>query len=158
MRPKGSAQELERRRRRAIALLEKGHSQAEVTGIVGACHRSVGRWQKMARAGPDALASKPHPGRKRRLSNKEHRRLEKLLLKGATAHGWPNDLWTANRVAEVIEKKFGVEYHPEHVRKILKERLGWTSQKPECRARQRDEKEIERWKREEVPRIKKRGR
>ena len=158
MRPKGSAQELERRRKRAIALLEKGHSQAEVTKMVGACHRSVGRWQKMARAGPDGLAAKPHPGRKRCLSYKQHRRLEKLLLKGATAHGWPNDLWTATRVAEVIEKKFGVEYHPEHVRKILKERLGWTSQKPECRARQRDEKEIERWKREEVPRIKKRGR
>ena len=108
MRPNGSAHELERRRRRAIALLEKGHSQAEVTRMVGACHRSVGRWQKMARAGPDALAAKPHPGRKRRLSDKEHRKLVKLLAKGAKAHGFPNDLWTAGRVRDVIEKHFDV--------------------------------------------------
>lgn len=157
MRPIGSAQELERRRRRAISLYEKGHSQAEVARMVGASECAVHRWRKMAKRGTNALAAKPHPGRKRRLSDKEHRKLEKLLRKGAKAYGFPNDLWTAGRVAEVIEKRLGVKYHEEHVRHILKKRLGWTSQKPALRARQRDEKEIERWKREEVPRIKKRG-
>ena len=44
-------------------------------------------------------------------------------LQGATAHGWPNALWTANRVAEVIRRRFGVSFHPEHVRKICKRRL-----------------------------------
>jgi len=158
MRPKGSAQELERRRRRAIALLENGHSQAEVARMVGASGCAVHRWRKMAEKGSDALAAKPHPGRKRRLSEEGHQRLEELLSKGATAHGWQNNLWTAHRVAKVIEKHFGIRYHLEHVRKILKERLGWTSQKPELRARQRDEEEIERWVREEVPRLKKRSR
>lgn len=157
MRPKGSAEELERRRRRAIALLEKGHSQAEVARMVGAEHTSVRRWQEMARAGPEGLAAKPHPGRKRRLVEEQQQKLEGLLLKGARFHGWSNDLWTATRVTGVIERHFGIHYHPEHVRKILKERLGWTSQKPERRAYQRDEEEIARWKREEVPRIKKRG-
>jgi len=157
MRPKGSAEELERRRRRAIALLAQGHSQAEVARIVGSSHSSMLRWQRMTEEGPDGLAAKPHPGPKPRMSEAQEGELEKLLLKGATAHGWGNDLWTANRVTEVIERHFGIEYHLEHVRKILKQRLGWTSQKPENRAYQRDEEEIERWKREEMPRIKKRG-
>ena len=157
MRPKGSAQELERRRRRAVALLKDGHCQAEVAKFVGASESSVHRWRKMARAGPQGLAAKPHPGRRRRLTAAQHRKLERLLLKGAVAHGWPNDLWTAPRVTEVIRRQFGMSFHPEHVRKILKQRLGWTSQKPERRARQRDEAEIERWRRQEFPRIKKRG-
>ncbi len=76
-------------------------------------------------------------------------------MKGARSHGWPDELWTAKRVAEVIRRHFGVEFHTEHVRKILKERLVWTSQKPERRARERDEEEIERWVREEFPHIKK---
>jgi transposase len=77
-------------------------------------------------------------------------------LQGAQEHGWPNNLWTARRVTQVIRRHFGIKLHPEHVRNILKRRLGWSSQKPEQRARERNEKEIERWRREEFPRIKKR--
>ena len=67
-------------------------------------------------------------------------RLETLLLHGPRAHGWDNDLWTAARVAEVVRREFGIGYHPEHVRKIFKRRLGWSSQKPARRARQASEK------------------
>jgi transposase len=124
--------------------------------MVGVHQGSVHRWRKMARR-KNGLAAKPHPGRKRRLSAADHRRLERLLAQGAKAHGWCNDLWTCPRVVELIRRHFGVEYHPDHVRKILVERLGWTSQKPERRARECDEAEIERWRREEFPRIKKRS-
>ena len=79
--------------------------------------------------------------------------MEQLLLRGASRHGWPNDLWTAARVTEVVRRRFGVDHHPEHVRKVLKRRLGWTSQKPQTKARERDEDAIRRWKREEFPRI-----
>lgn len=156
MRPKGSAEELERRRRRAVALLEQGHSQAEVARMVGASESSVHRWRRAARR-RNGLAAKPHPGRPRKLTAAQHRRLERDLRKGASAHGWSNDLWTATRAAVVIRRRFGVSYHVEHVRHILKDRLGWSSQRPERRARERDEKEIERFKREDFPRIK-RGR
>jgi transposase len=156
MRPEGSAAELERRRRRAVALLDEGLSQAEVARWVGSSESSVHRWRRMARAGPRGLAARPHPGRQRRLTPGQHRKLERLLVKGARAHGWPNDLWTAGRVTVVIRRHFDVSFHVEHVRKIVKQRLGWTSQKPVRRARQRDELEIERWKRQELPRIKKR--
>jgi hypothetical protein len=56
-----------------------------------------------------------------------------------------NQLWTAARGARLIERHFGLRYHPEHVRKVLKQRLGWTSQKPKRKARERDDKEVERW-------------
>jgi transposase len=102
------------------------------------------------------LSAKPHPGRKRRLDDAQLQQLETLLLQGAQEHGWPNNLWTAGRVTQVIRRHFGIRLHPEHVRNILKRRLGWTSQKPERRARERNEKEIQRWQQEEFPRIKKR--
>lgn len=89
------------------------------------------------------------------MTQAQHLKLERLLLKGATAHGCPNDLWTATRITELIEGHFDVKFHPEHVRKIVKERLGWTSQKPQKRAKERDEDEVERWKEQEFPRIKK---
>lgn len=156
MRPTGSAEELERRRRRAMALLEQGHSQAEVARMVGSSTSSVCRWRKMVRR-RGGLAARPHPGRPRLLTAAQHRQFARELAKGATAHGWPNDLWTAARAAVVIRRRFGVSYHVEHVRHILKDRLGWSSQRPERRARERDEAGIERFKREEFPRIK-RGR
>jgi transposase len=81
------------------------------------------------------------------------RSLETLLLQGARTHGWPNDLWTATRVAVLIGRYFGVSYHPDHVRRFLRQRLHWTSQKPQRKARERDEEEIARWKTEEFPRI-----
>ena len=124
--------------------------------MLGSSESSVCRWRKAARR-KRGLVAKPHPGRPRWLTAAQHRGLARELKKGPRAHGWSNDLWTAARVAVVIRREFGVSYHVEHVRHILKDRLGWSSQRPERRARERDEKEIERWKREEFPRIK-RGR
>jgi hypothetical protein len=87
------------------------------------------------------------------LSAADLRKLAGLLAKGAKAHGWHNELWTAARVARLIEREFGLDYHPEHVRKVLKRRLGWTSQKPRRKARERDDKEVARWVGDEFPRI-----
>lgn len=156
MRPKGNASELERRRRRAFRLMEEGESPSLIARFLDCSRSSIYRWKEQAQSGQDGLAAKPHPGRKRRLSPAQHQRLERLLRRGPRAYGWSNDLWTASRVAEIIRRKFGKKFHVEHVRKIVKERLGWTSQKPERRARERDEAEIQRWLRQEFPRIKKR--
>ena len=72
-------------------LEEEGHSQAEVARMVGSSRSSVCRWRKVARR-KNGLAAKPHPGRPRRLKPAQHRRLARELAKGATAHGFPNDL------------------------------------------------------------------
>jgi|SRR5436305_7654208 len=121
-RPIGTAAELERRRRRAVALLDRHESPSTVARILGVARGSLYRW-KAARSRPAGLAAKPHLGPTPRLDDDQLARLERLLLQGATAHGWPNALWTARRVAEVIRRHLGVSFHPEHVRKILKRRL-----------------------------------
>jgi transposase len=152
MRPKGIAAELERRRRRAVELLERGEAPAVVARILGVQRTSLHRWRRMARQ-TDGLAAKPPSGAKRRLTDAQLGELEQLLLKGAPAHGFPNELWTAARVAMVILRHFGVKYHPAYVRRLLRRRLNWTSHKPQRRARQRNDKEVERWKADEFPRI-----
>ena len=69
-----------------------------------------------------------------------------LLLRGATAWGFDTDLWTTRRIATVIRREFGVPLHRAHVGRLLT-RLGWSCQKPERRALERDEAAIARWKR-----------
>lgn len=152
MRPKGTAAELERRRRRAVELVEQGESPAVVARILGVRPSSVHRWRRMARK-PHGLNAKPVPGPTPRLADYHLRKLERLLLQGAKKHGWPNDLWTADRVARLLRERFGVAFHPEHVRKILKRRLGWTSQKPKRKPRERNDQEVARWLGDELPRI-----
>ena len=155
MRPKGSAEELERRRRRAMALHKEGKTPREVAEMVGASESSFFRWREMAEKGVKGLAAVPHPGRPCRMTAAQCRELKETLKKGARGCGWANDLWTGKRVTEVIRRKFGIRYNPRHVHVILKRRLGWTSQRPEQRARERDEIAIERWRQEEFPLIKK---
>jgi transposase len=156
MRPKGSAAELEQRRRLAVRLLEQGLMGRQVAKAFGVSCASLTRWkQAYLKGGEAALAAKPHPGGRARLSVAQRRRLLELLLQGARRHGYSTELWTLRRVAEVIERTFGVEYHPCHVWKVLRS-LGWSSHKPERRARERDEAAIAAWRREQWPRIKKR--
>src|SRR5258708_29743346 len=145
MRPNGIESELERRRRRAVELLERGEAPAVVARILGVQRTSLHRWRRMARQ-TDGLAAKPPSGAKRRLTDSQLGELEQLLLKGAPAHGFPNELWTAARVAKIILRHFSVRYHPAYVRRLLRRRLNWTSHTPQRRARQRNGKEVERGK------------
>jgi transposase len=80
--------------------------------------------------------------------------LERDLLEGARAAGFPTDLWTCPRIAELIQSRFGVHYEVSGVWRLLRA-LGWTPQKPERRAVERKEREIQRWIKKEWPRIKK---
>jgi transposase len=151
-RPKGTADELERRRKRAVQAVADGESRATVARVLGVHPKTVARWVRAARA-PGGLDARPQPGPTPGLTDADLRRLAGLLAEGAKAHGWHNELWTAARVARVIEREFDIRYHPEHVREILRRRLGWTSQKPRRRARERDDKEVARWAGDEFPRI-----
>jgi transposase len=153
MRTPGTAAELERRRRRAVALLDQGEPPQVIARVLGVHRTSLYRWRQQERLTLRGLAAKPHPGRTPRLDVGQLVELESLLCDGPQEHGWPNQLWTADRVTVLIERHFGITFHPEHVRKILKHKLGWTSQKPQRRDRARNEPEIERWKGDEFPRI-----
>jgi transposase len=124
-----------------------------VARVLGVNRNSLYRWRQQAAQGAAGLAAKPHPGPTPRLSDQQLAELERLLREGATHHGWPNDLWTAARVAQVIAHHFHTSFHPDHVRRFLRARLGWTSQKPKRQARERDDEEVQRWLDQEFPRI-----
>jgi transposase len=156
MRPIGSPQALERRRQRAVALLERGHRPSEVARMVGVTPGAVSQWKKAYHnRGDEGLAAKPHPGPSPKLSSRQREQLGRWLRKGPCWHGYPTELWTLARVAEVIRRRFGVHYDPSSVWHLLR-RMGWSCQKPERRARERDEGVIVRWQTQDWPRIKKR--
>ena len=156
MRPLGTPKQLEKRRRRAVQLLESGQSLSTVARQVGAAVSSVFRWwQAYQRKGSRGLDAKPAPGRPPRLDRAQKRRLVRWLVRGALDAGYRTELWTLPRVTAVIQREFGVRYHPAHVWKVLTA-LGWSCQKPERRALERDEEAIARWKQADWPRIKKR--
>src|SRR4051812_33372271 len=96
-RPIGTAAELERRRCRAGELVEGGESPSTVARILGVHETTLHRWRRLART-EAGLAAKPHQGPTPRLSDAQLLQLEQLLLQGAKAHGWANELWTASRV------------------------------------------------------------
>ena len=148
---------LERRRMRAARLLAKGLSQSEVARRVGAHRQSVSRWAAELHAkGLAGLRKAGRAGRKPRLSAEQLNQIERELKRGPQALGYETSLWTANRVVHLIEQECGVSYHPGHVWKILR-RLGWSCQRPAGRALERDEKAIQRWKKERWPELKKRS-
>lgn len=155
MRPFGSPRELERRRFRALTLLREGVPPVEVARRVGVDRRSVRRWKAAARRrGKHALAARPASGRPRRLSLSDRRQLEQGLLRGARAAGFETDLWTCPRVAQWIARRFQVRYHPDHVCRLL-HALGWSPQKPQRQAIERDPKAIRHWMRHDWAAIKK---
>jgi transposase len=157
MRPKGSAKELQVRRMIAGQLLLEGKGVREVARLVKASPSSVSRWQEELEEGSlEALKAKPHPGRRPRLTPEQKEELEQVLLAGPLEAGFTTDLWTLARVAQVIAERFGVTYHPGHVWYILRD-MGWSCQKPERRARERDEAAIARWRKEKWPEVKKRA-
>ena len=156
MRPPGTSQQLERRRRHAIHLLDSGRHLSAVARQVQCAKSSVSRWwAAYKRGGAKGLQARPIPGRPCRLSPAQKRTLASRLLKGALAEGYHTDLWTLERIAQLIHKQFRVRYHPHHVWWLLRG-MGWSCQKPERRALQRDERAIARWKQARWPHIKKR--
>jgi transposase len=155
MRPQGTQQQLEKRRRLAIQLLQSGKTLSATARAVSASVSSVFRWwQAYSQKGRTGLQAKPTPGRPCQLSPTQKNNLVKLLLHGPLGAGYQSDLWTLKRVAALIERHFAVRYHPCHVWKLLTS-LGWSCQKPERRDVRREEEAIARWQRYKWPRIKK---
>jgi transposase len=154
-RPKGSADWLEDRRRRALALVDSGCSLNEAGRRIGCSASSVMHWwNARRRGGEQALRVRFSPGRPPKLRPKQLRRLIQLLLKGPLARGYRSNLWTTKRIAQLIEDEFEVHYHPNHIGRVM-HRLKWSHPKPKRRASQHDDEAIKRWKRNSWPRIKK---
>ena len=144
------------RRRLAVQRVSEGWRRADVATFLGVHPETVAEWVRAHKAGGDAaLAAKPHPGRKPLLTPDQEKQVLGWLADKPTEHGFRTDLWTAGRVAELIRRRFGVEYHPHYLREWLSKR-GYSPQKPARRPRQRDPAVIDRWLKDDWRRIKKR--
>jgi transposase len=135
-------QALEERRLRAARLLKKGVHQSEVARQVGAHRQSVSRWaQQLEADGVRGLRKAGRAGRKPRLRVEDLQKIERGLKRGPEALGYETSLWTAWRVAHLIEEECRVRYHASQAWRILRQ-LGWTCQRPTGRAPERDEEKI----------------
>ena len=158
MRSKGSAKELEARRRLAIERINAGWKQSDVAAFLGVQERSVRRWVAAYRdGGKGALASKPHPGPKPKLTPEQEQTVLGWLKQSPTHFSYASELWTAGRLCLLIEEHFGVSFHPHYLCSWLARRR-ITPQKPQKKPRQRNDAEIDRWLRNEWPKILKKGR
>ena len=145
---------LEQRRLQAARMFAKGQRPAEVARELGVSRQSATVWHRAwEEEGVAGLRQAERAGRPPLLTTKEVADVERALLKGPAAYGWNTELWTLERVADVIAMETGVRYHVGHVWKVLR-RLGWSWQKPARRASERDEEAITRWVREEWPEVK----
>ena len=140
---------------RGARLLQQGVSEAEVARLVGVHRQSVNRWaQQLANGGRGALKRAPRTGRPPQLSAMDRKRIEQGLKRGPEALGYRTALWTAWRVADLIERECGVKYSTVQAWRVLRS-LGWSPQRPAGRALERNEPAIRRWKRERWPELKK---
>jgi transposase len=146
---------LERRRLEGLRLLEQGLNQSEVARCLKVCSQSVSRWAKtLQEKGVKGLKAAGRAGRLPLLTLEQRQQLEKQLLQGPEKLGYETPLWTCPRVADLIEREFGVSYHAGHVWKILRQ-LNWSPQRPRGRALERNEEAIAEWKQKTWPAIKK---
>jgi transposase len=135
--------------------VRQGVSQADIGRELKVSHQSISDWHKQwLVGGKQALKRTGQPGRPRKVTDAELAKVERALEKGPKSNGYPTDLWTLARVAEVIERTTGVKYHPGHVWKVLR-RMGWSRQRPARQAAERDDEAIEQWVNDRWPKLKK---
>jgi transposase len=149
-------EQLAERRAEGVRLLETGEmKQVEIARYLGITEAAVSKWKKqLAEEGPQALQPRKATGRPPKLDETAKQALVKKLEEGAVAAGFPTEQWTQARVKQVIEREFGVRYHQNYISRLLDD-LGWSVQKPDPRAIERDEALIRAWLSRDWPRIKK---
>ena len=146
----------EARRLRAWELVQKGWKQIDVAEALGVTRGAVSQWVRQAReGGMEALRRRKPPGGRPKLNDAQLAQLPELLERGPGAFGFCGEIWTRRRVVQVIEREWGVAYHPSQVGRILRG-LGWSLQQPALRAAQRDEAAIREWREQRYPQLKKR--
>ena len=139
------------RRLRAWELHQQGWSGKAIATALAVSQAAVSTWLKRARAGGvEALRRHPAPGATPKLTAEQRAQLPALLARGAEAYDFIGDVWTTKRVATVIQRAFGVRYHPAHVSRLVRQE-GLSLQKPVVRATQRNEAAIAAWQAERWP-------
>src|ERR1700752_3945270 len=143
------------RRMEAAALFREGIHLAEVARRLKVSRQSVSRWHASWRdGGKKSLSGAGRAGRKPKLVVSQLKEIEKALLAGPEENRISGQLWTLARIATVIKRLTGVQYHQGHVWRVLKQ-MGWSAQRPSRQAIERDEEEVQKWVKEVWPAVKK---
>ncbi|MBK5091857.1 IS630 family transposase [Burkholderia sp. R-69927] len=146
------------KRLKAGRLLLSGKGCAEVALAVGVARQTVYTWKRLLdEGGIDALREVPERGRPAQLDEQQLAAVRATLLQSPTEHGFGTELWTLKRVGAVIERVHGVRFSQTQVWRILGS-LGFSPQKPEKRAIERNEDAVRNWKRRTWPALKKKPR
>lgn len=147
--------EVARKRVRVGRMLKNGKSPTEISRAVGVARQTVYTWKAILEdGGLDALRDVPESGRPSRLDETEREALRQMLLQSPTDHGFGTELWTLKRVGVLIKREFGIVYGKTQVWRILGA-LGFSPQKPDKRAIERNEDAVQDWKRRTWPALKK---
>jgi transposase len=146
--------EATRKRVRAGRLMLAGKTPAEAAKAVGVARQTAYTWKaRLDESGIDALRCMT-TGRPAQLDGNQLEGLRVALLQGAMAHDFGTELWTLKRVRALIQRLYGVTFSEVHVWRVLGA-MGFSSQKPERRAIERDEGAVVKWKRKTWPALKK---
>lgn len=140
-----------------MKLLGEGWKVKDVALAVEASRQSVSAWRKQAGTRGEkarALASKPQHVPSCRLSREQQAGLRRCLRAGPRQSGFATDLWTLARVAELVQRKFGISYHPSHLGRLL-HTLGFSCQKPRRRSKEQKPGAALAWRERQWPTIKK---
>jgi len=134
----------EMKRNMGYKLLRRGLTKREVAAALGVSWVSADRWFKQLEAKQVRKRDRQRVGRPRKLSRKQLATLKRILKKGALCYGYPTELWTLKRVADVVKEEFGVKYNVTHVWRVMRS-LGFSAQVPLLKAIERDENAIQEW-------------
>ena len=144
-----------RRRLRAGRLLLAGKTPAQAAHAVGVARQTAYTWKAVLdEGGIDALRAMPSRGRPARLDEQQLQALGRMLMGRPTEHGFGTELWTLKRIGVLIGRQYGVKFGQTQIWRILGG-LGFSVQKPERRAIERDEDAVQTWKRKTWPGLKK---
>lgn len=146
-------QELEARRRTAARYFKAGKTRYWVSKYFGVSRPAVGEWYSRWK---DGTLQAQKPGQKEKLSAPQKKELAKMILKNPAVYGYDTQLWTLSRITACVKKEFSVAYQPRSLSHMLHS-LGFSCQKPDRRAKERNEKKIALWKKQEWPVLLKKG-
>jgi putative transposase len=138
--------QLEERRLEGGRLLQEGTlSQRDIALELGVTESAVSRWaSRLEQDGLHALKARSVPGPSPRMDEAGGQRLLDDLRQGPLHWGYPNNQWTLPRIAQVLRRSQGIIYDPDHLSVVMR-RLGWSVQKPQKKALERDEAAIRTW-------------
>jgi transposase len=136
---------LAERRKQAIGWHRKGKTQYWIAKRLGVSFEAVRKWVDAYEAkGMKGLQSKGNPGPKPQLTEKDKEKIRKAIVQGPERYGYATGVWTLARIAAVIRKITKAGFKTTHTWRIVVS-LGFSPQKPERRAKERDETAIKTW-------------